>query len=90
MIVDAAVTEKAEETLDLFVGDGLPQTDVVDVGDGHEHRRVVRHDPQMKKAAGGAKNGFFFDTFNDAESMIRVDDLVTELECHVSPVEGWW
>jgi len=22
--------------------------------------------------------------------MVRVDDLVTELECHVSPVEGWW
>jgi hypothetical protein len=90
MIVDAAVAQESEETLDFFIGDGLPQTNIVDIRDGHEHRRIVRHDTQMKEAAGGTENCFLFDPFNDAESMIRVDDLVTELECHVSPVEGWW
>jgi hypothetical protein len=88
MVVDAAIAQKAEETFDLLIADRLPKTNVVNVRDGHEHRRVVRHDPQMEEAAGGAKNSLLFDTFNDAESMVRVDDLVTELECHVSPVEG--
>ena len=83
-----AVAQETKEPLDLFVGDGLSQTDVVDVGDRHEHRRVVRHDPQMKEAAGCTENGFLFNPFDDAESMVRVDDLVTDLECHVSPVEG--
>jgi hypothetical protein len=39
----------------------------------------------VKESAGGAKNGFFFDPFDDAESVVRVDDLVADLECHVSP-----
>src|SRR5262245_45162462 len=42
----------------------------------------------MKEPAGGSENRFFLNPFDDAEPMIRVDDLVTELECHVSPVAG--
>ncbi len=61
MIVDLAVAEQAEEALDLFVGDRLSQADVVDVGDGHQHRRVIGDDAQMKKSAGGTENSFFFD-----------------------------
>src|SRR5918994_2162362 len=42
----------------------------------------------MKETAGGAENRFFLNPLDDAEPMIRADDLVTELECHVSPVAG--
>jgi hypothetical protein len=42
----------------------------------------------VKETARGAQNSFFFDPFDDAESVVRVDDLVADLECHVSPVEG--
>jgi hypothetical protein len=31
----------------------------------------------MKEPARGTQDGFFFDPFDDAESMVRVDDLVT-------------
>ena len=40
----------------------------------------------MVEPAGGPEDGLLFDAFNDAETMIRVNDLVTSLECHVSPV----
>jgi len=72
----------------LVVGDGLAKADAVDVGDGNQHGRVVRHDAQVKESARSAKNGFLFDAFNDAEPMVRVDDLVADLECHVSLVAG--
>jgi hypothetical protein len=44
----------------------------------------------MIKAAGGAEDGFGFDALNDAEPMIWVNDLVTNLECHMSPTEARW
>src|SRR5207237_8315696 len=77
-----------EEALARFVPVRLAETYAVDVGNAHAHRRVVRDDAQVKEAAGGRKNGFFFDTFNDPEPVVRVDDLVADLECHVSPVAG--
>jgi hypothetical protein len=46
----------------------------------------------MVEAARGTENGFGFDALNDAESVVWVNDLVTDLECHISPtkkVEGW-
>jgi hypothetical protein len=42
----------------------------------------------MKESASGSEDGFLLNPFDDAEPMIRVDDLVTKLECHVSPVAG--
>jgi hypothetical protein len=42
----------------------------------------------MKETAGSTQNSFLFDPFDDAETMVRVDDLVADLECHVSPVAG--
>jgi hypothetical protein len=43
----------------------------------------------MEKAASGPENRLFFYAFNDPEPMIRVDDLVADLECHVSLLAGW-
>ena len=88
MIVDLAVAQEVEQPFDFFIGDGLAQADVVDVGDGDEHGRVIRHDPQVKETAGGAQNCFFFNAFDDTEPVVRVDDLVADLKCHVSPVAG--
>jgi hypothetical protein len=39
----------------------------------------------VKEAAGGPKNGFIFDAFDDAQTMIRVNDLVADLKRHGSP-----
>jgi hypothetical protein len=41
----------------------------------------------MVEAAGGAEDGLGFDALNDAEPVIWVNDLVTNLECHMSPTE---
>jgi hypothetical protein len=39
----------------------------------------------MVEAARGPEDGFGFYSLNDAESMVWVNDLVTNLECHMSP-----
>jgi hypothetical protein len=39
----------------------------------------------MVEAACGTEDGFGFDALNDAESVVWVNDLVTNLECHMSP-----
>ena len=88
MVVDPAVAEQREEPLNFLVGDGLAKADAVDVCHRNEHRRVVGDDAQVEKSAGGTQDGFFFDTFDDTEPVIRVDDLVADLESHVSPVAG--
>src|ERR1051325_1198971 len=88
MIVNLAVAQKREEAIDLFVGDRLAKADAVNVCNGNQHGRVVGHDAQVKKTARRTENSFFFDAFNDTEPMVRVDDLVADLECHVSPVAG--
>jgi hypothetical protein len=38
------------------------------------------------EAAGGTENRLFLDAFNDTETMVWVNDLVTDLKCHISPV----
>src|SRR5688572_9456278 len=88
MVVDLPVAQEVENPIDLIVGDFLAKSDAVNVGDRHQHRRVVRDDAQVEKTAGSTKNSFLFDPFDDTETMVRVDDLVAELECHVSPVAG--
>jgi hypothetical protein len=42
----------------------------------------------MKKPECLAQNSLLFDPFNDAKPVVRVDDLVADLECHVSPGAG--
>ena len=88
LAVDLAVAEDPEEAIDLGVADGPAQAHAVGIPDRHEHRRLVGSDAEGIEPAGGAEDGFFFDTFDDAETVIRVNDLVTDLECHVSPVLG--
>jgi hypothetical protein len=85
VIVDLAVAEKREEPFDLLVADCPPQSHAVDVVHRNENRRFVRDHPEMIEAAGGAEDCFGFDALNDAESVIWVNDLVTNLECHISP-----
>jgi len=77
-----------KETFDFVIADRFAQSHVVNVRDRYEDGRVVGDYAEMKEAARRTQNGFFFDAFDDAESVIRVDDLVTELKCHVSPVAG--
>src|SRR5204863_7841608 len=68
-----------------FVGGGATQPDAVGVADGYGHRRFVRDDSEMIKTARRAENGLVFDPLDDAETMIRVNDLVSDLKCHESP-----
>ena len=87
VVVDLAVAQQREETFDLLVADGAPEADAVDVVDGNEHRGLVRNHSKMVETAGGAQDGFGFDALHDSEPMIWVNDLVTNLKCHVSPTE---
>jgi len=41
----------------------------------------------MVETASGTKNGLFFDALDDPKTMIRVNDLVTDFKCHVSPCQ---
>src|SRR5262249_41739869 len=43
------------------------------------------HHSKVVEPAGRAENGFSFDALNYAESVIWVNDLVANLECHTSP-----
>jgi hypothetical protein len=85
MVVDLAVAEEGEQSLDFFVVDGASEADAVDVVDRHENRRLVCDHPEMIEPAGGAEDCLGLDALNDAESVIWVDDLVTNLKCHISP-----
>jgi len=75
------------QSLDLFVTDGAAQADAVDVVHGHQNGRFVGNHPQMIETAGCTEDGFGFDALDDAESVVWVNDLVTDFECHVSPTE---
>ena len=85
MAVDLAVAKRAEEPLDFRVADRTPESDSIDVVDRHEHRRLVGHNAEVVKTARRAENRLLLDAFDDAETMIRVNDLVTDLKCHRVP-----
>ena len=85
VIVDLAVAEQPEQPLDLFVADRAAEADAVNVVHGNEHGGFVGDHAQVIKTAGCTENCFGFDALNDAESVIWVNDLVTNLECHTSP-----
>ena len=85
MVVDLAVAEQREEPLDFFVADRAAQTDTVDVRERHEHRGVVGDNPEMIETAGCAEDRFVFNALDDPETMVRVNDLVADFECHESP-----
>ena len=85
MIVDLAVAEQTKQPFHVVVADGAAEADAVDVGQRHEHSGVVGDDAEMIETAGGTEDGFFFNALDDPETMVRVDDLVTDLKCHGSP-----
>ena len=85
MVVDLSVAEKIEQPFDFFIRNGAPQADAVDIRERNEYGRFVGDDAKMIETASGAENGFFFDALDDPETMIRVDDLVADFECHGSP-----
>jgi hypothetical protein len=51
---------------------------------GHEHGGLVGH-AQLIEAARRAHDGLRLDALDHPETMIRVNDLVADLKCHVSP-----
>ena len=85
MIVDLAVAEEAKEPFDLFVADGPAEANAVDVVHRDEHGGFIGHHAQVVKPAGCSENCLGFDALYYAESVIWVNDLVTNLECHTSP-----
>src|SRR5262249_23807436 len=86
MVVDLSVTEQSEESLDFFVGDGAAKADAIDVRNRDEDDRLVSDDAKVIETAGCAENSFFFDPFDDPETMVRVDDLVTDFKRHGFPL----
>jgi hypothetical protein len=68
---------------------GAAQTDAVHVGHRNEHHRFVRNDAQVVETARGAHDCLRLDAFDDAEPVIRVNDLVSDVECHVTPGYEW-
>src|SRR5205085_3378658 len=77
VIVDLAVAEQPEEPFNLFVADGAPEADAVNVVHRDEHGGFVGYHPQMIETAGSSENRLGFDALYYAESVIWVNDLVT-------------
>src|SRR5687768_11059428 len=92
MVVDLPVAQQQKQAFNFLVRDGPTQAYVVDIGDRNQNGRFIRQDPQMEKPAGGAENRLFFNFFDDPETMVRVNDLVTDLKSHVPLVSrcGVW
>jgi hypothetical protein len=90
VVVDLAVAKQLEQTFNFLIRDGPAQANVIDIRNGHEHRRLVRQNSEMEKTASSAENGLLFDLLDNPESMIRVNDLVTDLKSHVPLVSIWW
>src|SRR5688500_5796504 len=92
MVVDLAVAQQHEQAFNFFVRDGPTQAYVVDVGDRNQNGRFIRQDPQMEKPASSTENRLLFNFFDDPETMVRVNDLVTDLKSHVPLVSrcGVW
>jgi hypothetical protein len=90
VVVDLAIAQQLEQPFNFFVRNGSSQANVVDIRNRHKHGRLVRQNPEMEKTAGSTENCLLFDLLDDPESMIRVDDLVTDLKSHVPLVSIWW
>jgi hypothetical protein len=82
VVVDLAVAERVEQTLDLSIANRATQPDAVDIVERHENGRFIGNDAKMIEAAGGTEDGLLFDTRNDPEPLVGVNDLVADLECH--------
>ena len=80
MVVDLAVAEEMEQTFDLFVTNCTTQSDVVDVDYWNEHGGLVREDAKMEEPTRGTKNRFFFNLLYNAQTVVRVNDLVANLK----------
>src|SRR5262245_35726798 len=85
MIVNLAVAEQPEQPFYFVVRNRPAQSDAVDVADRNENSRFVGHDAEVIEAAGRAKNGLLLDTGDDAQTVIRVDNLIADFKCHGSP-----
>ena len=86
MVVNLTVAQPAEQPVDVRVGNRPTQANFIRVGQGHQHGGLVRDDLEMVKPASRPEDCLFFDALDDAKSMIRVNDLVTNQESHESPV----
>src|SRR5262245_57078517 len=85
MVVDLAVAEQPEQPLDLVVADGPSEPDTINIVEGNKNGGLVGHHPEVVEPAGRAEDCFGFDALYYAESVIWVNDLVTNRECHTSP-----
>ena len=93
MVSESSNASKKKQPLDFFVANRAAQPHAVNVVDRNEHGGLIGHHSKMIKTAGRAEDSFGFDALNDAESVIWVNDLVADLECHASPTSvrcmGW-
>jgi hypothetical protein len=60
----------------------VPQADAVGVLLGHPYPGVVREDAQLVETNLARRRGSGLDALNHSDAMIRVDDLLTNLELH--------
>src|SRR4029453_8352544 len=85
MIVDLAVAQEPEQPLNLLVADRASEANAVDVVQWYEHGGLIGDHAQVVEPACRSENGFCFDALHNAETVIWVNDLVTNLKCHTSP-----
>ena len=85
MVINLAVAEQPEEPFDFLVADGATKTNAVDVADWDEHGRVVGCDPKVVETARRAEDRLVLNPLDDAQTMIRVYDLVTDFNVTKSP-----
>ena len=81
-LLDLAVAEQGEDLADVGGADHRAQAHAVGVLLRHPHAGVVGEDPELVEADLAAGDRARLDALDDADAVIRVDDLLTDLELH--------
>src|SRR5262249_15872537 len=82
VLVDPSVPQQVEDLADVVGGDDVPQADAIGVLLGHPDAGVVRQDTELVEADLSGRRGTGLDALHDADAVVRVDDLLTDLEIH--------
>src|SRR5262249_5658504 len=84
VLVDPPVRQEVEDLPYVRVRDHMPESDAVGVLLRHPDPRVVREDPELIQADLAAGHGAGLNALYHPDAVVRVDDLLTDLEIHTN------
>src|SRR6185295_5866395 len=86
VLLDLTVAQHGEDLLDVTHADDVTKADPVGVLLGHPDSRIVRQDPELVKTDLPRRRGTRLNALDDPDSVVWVDDLLTDLEIQSGPL----